>query len=79
MENPKLILASIATLLQWDNIYYTEPNESSQSTVRWGLVQWQMRSDKTMEGLFEQVEFFVDAVAAYQSDFVLFPEFSMLR
>lgn len=38
-----------------------------------------MRIDKTMEGLFEQVEFFVDAVAAYQSDFVLFPEFSMLR
>ncbi|HKK74805.1 MAG TPA: bifunctional GNAT family N-acetyltransferase/carbon-nitrogen hydrolase family protein [Saprospiraceae bacterium] len=67
--------ASFATLLQWDNIYYTEPNETSHPTVRLGLVQWQMRSYKTMEELFEQVEFFVDAVAAYQSDFVLFPEF----
>lgn len=67
--------ASFGILLQWDNIYYTEPNDSTSSTVRLGLVQWQMRSYGSMEGLFEQVEFFVDAVAAYQSDFVLFPEF----
>jgi len=67
--------ASFAILLQWDNIYYTEPHESSKSTVRLGLVQWQMRSYATLEELFEQVDFFVDAVAAYQSDFVLFPEF----
>lgn len=66
---------SFGILLQWDNIYYTEPNESFQSIVRLGLVQWQMRGYGSMEGLFEQVEFFVDAVAAYQSDFVLFPEF----
>ncbi|GAB5550842.1 MAG: bifunctional GNAT family N-acetyltransferase/carbon-nitrogen hydrolase family protein [Saprospiraceae bacterium] len=66
---------SFAILLVWDNIYYTEPNESNQSVARLGLVQWQMRNYGTMEGLFEQIEFFVDAVSAYQSDFVLFPEF----
>lgn len=67
--------ASFAILLIWDNIYYTEANESNQSVARLGLVQWQMRNYGTIEGLFEQIEFFVDAVSAYQSDFVLFPEF----
>jgi predicted amidohydrolase/GNAT superfamily N-acetyltransferase len=67
--------AFFAILLRWDNIYFTEPNENVQSVARLGLVQWQMRNYGTMEGLFEQIEFFVDAVSAYQSDFVLFPEF----
>jgi len=66
---------SFAILLKWDNIYYAEPETSNRGSVRLGLVQWQMRNYGTMEGLFEQVEFFVDAVSAYQSDFVLFPEF----
>ena len=39
------------------------------------MVQWQMRSYKTLDDLFEQVEFFVDAVSDYKSDFVLFPEY----
>ena len=30
---------------------------------------------KTLDDLFEQVEFFVDAVSDYKSDFVLFPEY----
>ena len=67
-----------ACLLQWDNIYYQEPTEeyiSPKTTVRVGLVQWQMRSYKTLDDLFEQVEFFVDSVSGYQSDFVLFPEY----
>ena len=34
-----------------------------------------MRSYKTLDDLFEQVEFFVDAVSDYKSDFVLFPEY----
>ena len=46
-----------------------------KTTVRVGLVQWQMRSYKTLDDLFEQVEFFVDAVSDYKSDFVLFPEY----
>ena len=67
-----------ACLLQWDNIYYQPPTQeyiSPKTTVRVGLVQWQMRSYKTLDDLFEQVEFFVDAVSDYKSDFVLFPEY----
>lgn len=67
-----------ACLLQWDNIYYQAPTQeyvSPKTTVRVGLVQWQMRTYKTLDDLFEQVEFFVDAVSDYKSDFVLFPEY----
>jgi predicted amidohydrolase len=34
-----------------------------------------MRLFKDFDGLVEQVEYFIDAVSAYQSDFILFPEF----
>ena len=66
-----------ATLLQWDNIYYQPKPEiiSTKTTVRVGLVQWQMRPYKSLNDVFEQVEFFVDAVSDYKSDFVLFPEY----
>lgn len=67
-----------AVLLQWDNIYYEkEPEKSNyqKSVVRLGLVQWQMRPYKSIDELFEQAEFFVDAVSGYKSDFCLFPEF----
>ena len=67
-----------ATLLQWDNIYYQPPTDSyvdKKTTVRVGLVQWQMRSYQTLDDVFEQVEFFIDAVSGYKSDFVLFPEY----
>lgn len=67
-----------ATLLEWNNILY-EPQEtvleSTKSIVRVGAVQWQMRSVKSYEQLLEQIEFFVDTVSDYQSDFILFPEF----
>ena len=67
-----------ACLLQWDNIYYQAPSQdivSKKTSVRVGLVQWQMRSYRTIDYLFEQIEFFVDAVSGYQSDFILFPEY----
>ncbi|MDO8970365.1 MAG: carbon-nitrogen hydrolase family protein [Saprospiraceae bacterium] len=68
-----------ATLLRWDNIYYTPVTDKksivSKSVVRLGLVQWQMRLYRTVDELFEQMEYFVDAVSAYRSDFALFPEF----
>lgn len=67
-----------AVLLQWDNIYYEKkPSVISinKSIVRLGLIQWQMRSYQDIDGLFEQAEFFVDAVSSYKSDFALFPEF----
>jgi predicted amidohydrolase/GNAT superfamily N-acetyltransferase len=66
-----------ATLIQWDNIYYEKDTPSPiyppKSTVRIGLVQWQMRR-YNLEGFLQQVEYFVDAVSDYESDFILFPE-----
>ena len=66
-----------ATLLEWNNIYYQGIDASARSakTIRIGLVQWQMRLFPDMEAFYEQVEFFVDAVSGYKSDFIMFPEF----
>lgn len=67
-----------ALLLKWDNIYYEKKSTKTQSNkrvVRLGLVQWQMRPYKDIEEIIEQVEFFVDALSSYKSDFALFPEF----
>ena len=67
-----------ACLLQWDNIYYQPPTDEpvpAKTTVRVGLVQWQMRTYSSIDDLFEQIEFFVDAVSGYKSDFILFPEY----
>ena len=66
-----------ATLLQWDNIYYQPKSITSfnqKTTVRLGLVQWQMRSYRDMDDMFSQIEFFIDSIASYQSDFALLPE-----
>jgi predicted amidohydrolase/GNAT superfamily N-acetyltransferase len=66
-----------ATLMEWNNVLYIGKDQNparSKSSVRVGLVQWQMRSFKDMEMLCEQIEFFVDTVAGYKSDFLLFPE-----
>ena len=66
-----------ATMLEWNNIYYTPKPElinNQKSIVRIGLVQWLMRPLKDLTALFEQIEFFVDAVSDYKSDFILFPE-----
>lgn len=67
-----------AVLLEWDNIYYEKPQikpVAIKKIVRLGLIQWQMRSYKSLEDLLQQAEFFVDAVSGYRSDFALFPEF----
>ncbi|MBP7281621.1 MAG: bifunctional GNAT family N-acetyltransferase/carbon-nitrogen hydrolase family protein [Leptospiraceae bacterium] len=67
-----------ATLLEWINIYYEENEKligGKKSIIRVGVVQWQMRSVDSFEAFLKQIEFFVDAVAGYKADFVLFPEF----
>lgn len=67
-----------AVLLEWDNIYYEKPTKKAttqKKVIRLGLIQWQMRPYKTFSQLLQQVEFFVDAVSSYRSDFALFPEF----
>ncbi|HEY7773707.1 MAG TPA: bifunctional GNAT family N-acetyltransferase/carbon-nitrogen hydrolase family protein [Marinagarivorans sp.] len=67
-----------ATLLEWNNILF-EPLDSvlgtPKSIVRVGAVQWQMRAVDSYQSMLEQIEFFVDTVSDYQSDFILFPEF----
>jgi len=66
-----------AALLEWNNIYHKKDYKlggSKKSVVRIGLVQWQMRPFKDLDALYEQIEFFVDAISGYQSDFGLFPE-----
>ena len=67
-----------AVLMEWDNIYYTKKSKiasSVKTVVRLGLIQWQMRPYNDLQDLMQQVEYFVDSVAAYRSDFALFPEF----
>ncbi len=66
-----------ATLLIWHNIYYDSEKSillRKKDIVRIGLVQWQMRQYQKMEDFMMHVEYFVDAVSDYKSDFILFPE-----
>ena len=71
--------AGYATLLEWVNIYFEEDTRTliggRPSDVRVGAVQWQMRPTRSLEDLYTQIEYFIDAVSGYQADVVLFPEF----
>ena len=66
-----------ATLLEWNNILF-EPADSvldnKPTQVRVGAVQWQMREFSSVEAALQQIEYFVDALSDYQSDFAVFPE-----
>lgn len=65
------------TLLQWDNVYYSPPETgqfSGKTYVRLGLIQWQMRPYRSLDDMFVQVEYFIDSISAYKSDFALLPE-----
>lgn len=67
-----------AVLMEWDNIYYSKPSKKvsiTKTVVRLGLIQWQMRAYNDLDELLQQVEYFIDSVSAYRSDFALLPEF----
>ena len=67
-----------AVQLRWDNIYYEKPNLEAAITktvVRLGIVQWQMRPYSGLQELLQNIEYFIDALSGYKSDFALFPEF----
>ena len=69
---------SYGVLMEWKNIYYEKPDKKPvfiQKTIRVGLIQWQMRLYRNLDDVMEQVEYFIDTVSRYQSDFILFPEF----
>jgi predicted amidohydrolase/GNAT superfamily N-acetyltransferase len=67
-----------ATLLEWRNIFF-EPElpviQTRKTQVRIGAIQWQMREVESVEECLNQVEYFIDALSNYKSDFALFPEF----
>lgn len=69
-----------ATLMEWNNVLYVKHSRQMahrKSIARIGLVQWGMRPFNNLDSLCEQIEFFVDTVAGYHSDFILFPELFM--
>lgn len=55
-----------AVLMVWNNIYFDKSPKLiniRKSIIRLGLIQWQMRPLANLEALFEQAEFFIDAVS----------------
>ncbi len=67
-----------ATLLEWVNLDHVDKTPSiggPKNIIRLGVVQWQMRTLTSVEELLKHAEFFIDAIAGYQADFVLFPEY----
>ena len=68
---------SYAVLLEWNNIYYESKKKmiwGRRSNARISVVQWQMRQFESTVDILQQIEFFVDAVAGYKVDLLLFPE-----
>jgi predicted amidohydrolase/ribosomal protein S18 acetylase RimI-like enzyme len=64
-------------LMEWNNIYYEKKQilfGGRKAYPRIGVVQWQMRSFNNLEEFLHQVDFFVDAMAGYNSDLIVFPE-----
>ncbi len=64
-----------AVFMEWLNTDYVPPGSSVwQGPVRVATVQYQMRTINSFDEFARQCEFFVDAAAEFQSDFVVFPE-----
>ncbi len=64
-------------IMEWNNIYYEERKRlisKVKTYMRLGVVQWQMRSFESFDDFLQQVEFFVDTQAGYNTDLMLFPE-----
>lgn len=65
------------TLLEWYNVYHSPADKNqftNKTNVRLGLIQWQMRPYNSLAEMFNQVEYFIDSISAYKSDFALLPE-----
>lgn len=75
-----------ATHMLWRNPQVGEedkvdaaPALARQNSVRVACVQYQQRAIASFEDFARQVEYFVDAVADYKADFVVFPELFTLQ
>ncbi len=67
-----------AVFLEWNNIFYEASKKivwGRKSNARIGTVQWQMRPFTSLDDFMVQVDFFIDAIASYNADVILFPEF----
>ncbi len=68
---------SYGVLMEWNNIFFEKRQKlfgGRKSYPRIGVVQWQMRPFAKLDDFLHQTEFFIDAMAGYNSDLVLFPE-----
>jgi predicted amidohydrolase/GNAT superfamily N-acetyltransferase len=69
-----------AALMVWRNPYAVPRGKERRHALRpkdWvrvATVQYQMRAVKTFDEFIANVEYFVDVVSGYKSDFVVFPE-----
>ncbi len=76
-----------AAHLAWSNPGYSEATMNGRTlqrgrvsnTVRVSIVQYQQRRVKSFEEFGHNVEYFVDVVADYKADFVVFPELFTLQ
>lgn len=64
---------NFASLIEWLNPDY-KPRQTGSRKVRISCVQYQMRKIHSFEDFAQQVTYFTDIAADYNSDFVLFPE-----
>lgn len=70
----------MAAHMMWKNPYAPQDRDSVHSdavqkdVVRVATVQLQMRKVESFDDFMNSVEYFVDSVSAYKSDFVVFPE-----
>lgn len=73
-----------AAQMLWRNPYAPEERKSrhdeaaQKNVVRVATVQLQMRKVDSFDDFMSGIEYFVDSVCAYRSDFVVFPEFFTL-
>ncbi len=76
-----------ASHMVWRNLKYIDDTGTqaeqqlarASNTVRVSIVQYQQRRLSDFDEFAKQVEYFVDVVAAYKADFVLFPELFTLQ
>lgn len=75
-----------ATHMVWRNPEFADPKQEASAkpvlrarTARVAAVQYQQRQIASFEDFAKQVEYFVDVVADYKCDFVLFPELLTLQ
>jgi predicted amidohydrolase/GNAT superfamily N-acetyltransferase len=67
-----------ASLLEWLNPDYRATGKTARK-ARIACVQYQMRRVHNFDDLAQQVRYFVDVAADYQSDYVLLPELFSLQ